>query len=91
MKGLWVKYLKEAILQILYYHISIYVDSFQWIYIFQNFYNSGSSEELETNGEDLSRTKRDFDENQQLFRNKRLTTRRVGDVDVVVQGTLVLI
>ena len=70
---------------------SIYVDSFQGIYFFQNFYNSGSSEELETNGEDLSRIKRDFDENQQLFRNKRLTTRRVGDVDVVVQGTLGLI
>ena len=36
----------------------------------------------------LTRDKRDFDENQQNFRNKRLTTRRVGDVDVVVQGDL---
>ena len=36
----------------------------------------------------LTRDKRDFEENEQNFRNKRLTTRRVGDVDVVVQGDL---
>ena len=76
---------------ILYFKILINFDPSQWINIFQNVYNSGSSEELETNGEDLSRIKRDFDENQQHFRNKRLTTRRVGDVDVVVQGTIVII
>ena len=52
-------------------------------------FDIGSSEESDTNDlELLTRDKRDFDENQQNFRNKRLTTRRVGDVDVVVQGDL---
>ena len=57
--------------------------------IFTFIFDIGSSEESDTNDlELLTRDKRDFDENQQNFRNKRLTTRRVGDVDVVVQGDL---
>ena len=48
---------------------------------FRNLSNSGDSSE-----DNLSRLKRE--ENYQQFRNKRLTTRLVGDVEVVVQGNL---
>ena len=65
--------------------IKIFLIGLHFTFIF----DIGSSEESDTNDlELLTRDKRDFDENQQNFRNKRLTTRRVGDVDVVVQGDL---
>ena len=65
--------------------IKIFLIGLHFTFVF----DIGSSEESDTNDlELLTRDKRDFDENQQNFRNKRLTTRRVGDVDVVVQGDL---
>ena len=46
------------------------------------FLNLGAADD-----EYLSRQKRD--DNHQQFRNKRLTTRLVGDVEVVVQGNYI--
>jgi hypothetical protein len=46
------------------------------------FLNLGSADD-----EYISRQKRD--DNYQQFRNKRLTTRLVGDVEVVVQGNYI--